>query len=53
MEAVINGAVAFGMDLMGPFAVCVSAALGLFLATGAAARLLTMIEDLTPIRRNS
>ncbi len=53
MEAVINQLVALGRDFVGPLPFGISIALGLFLATGTAARLLTMIEDRALLRRNS
>ena len=53
MEAVTSEVVALGKSLMDPFSFCVFVSLGLFLTTGAAAHLLTVIQDLGPMRRNS
>ncbi len=53
MEAVISEVVAVGRNLIDPFPFFVAVGLGLFLATGAAARLLTAIENCTPMRRTS
>ena len=53
MQAVISEVVAVGRNLMDPFPFFVAVGLGLLLATGTAARLLTAIQDFTPMRRTS
>lgn len=53
MEAFINEVAMVAKTYVDPYLFGVVVALGLFLVSGTAARLLTTIQDYAPTRRNS
>ena len=53
MQAVISEVVALFGNLLEPYSFCAFMSLGLLLGTGAAARLLTVVQDVGPMWRRS